>query len=147
MNGEVNGTIRASMGASDDPPVSNKIASEEYNCNESSESHCDNSSEKNNTLKESTENSTTKSNGKQIDEKQDYGDNSFDSCNMDQKDSKDPLSNHCSDSNESCSNSLESTTNNKDISSIKLKSKNAHNKQTCDKTDTNKTEVSLFFCR
>lgn len=148
MNGEVNGTMEASSEASDNPPVSNKIvASEEYNSNESSESHCDNSnnSEKCNPLNESTGISITKSNGELIDSKHNYGDNSFDSCNMDQKDSKDPLSNHCSSSNESCSNSVQSSAQNKDISLNKLKSDDAHYEQTCDKTDTNRTGVSFVF--
>lgn len=148
MNGEVNGTMEASIGASDNPPVNNKIvASEECNSNESTESHGDNSgnSEKSNSLNESTDSSITKSNGELIDSTLNYGDNSFDSCSMDQKGSKDPLNNHCSNSIESCSVSAQSSTKNKDISLNKLKSKDAQYKQICDKTDTKRTGVSFIF--
>lgn len=147
MNGEVNGTIGASMEASDNPPLCDKIvSSEEYNSNESTESHSDNrnNSKKSNPLNESAESSTTKSNGEAIDIKQSYGDNSSDSYNMDQKDCKDPLSNHSSNSNESCSNSLQSSIKNKDFSN-NLNSKDAHDEQTYDKTDTNRTGVSLVY--
>lgn len=148
MNGEVNGTMGAPMEASDNPPISNKIvAPEEYNSNGSGESHCDNSnnSEESNPLNECTGSTITKTNGKLIGSEQNYGDNSIDSCNIDQDDSKDPLSNHCSNSNESCSNSLQSSTKNEDISFISEKSKIAHYEQTSDKTDTNRTEVSLKY--
>lgn len=144
MNGEINGTMEASMEASDNPPVNNKIIpAEECNSNDSTESHCDNSnnSEKSNPLNESAGSFTTNSNGEMVDSKQNYEDNSFDSCNINQNDSKDPLSNHCSNSNESCSNSPQSSIKNKD----KLKSKDAQYKQTCDKTDATRMGVCLVF--